>query len=88
MCRLDRHSENGIVERAHRTLGEAVDELELRSLAQARSAIAEVVAWYNNERLHSTLKFSRPMDYYRGEAKALSKLRFVGGPDIHRQRVR
>jgi putative transposase len=58
--------ENGLVERTHRTLGEALDAMEFKDLEQARRAIDEVVRWYNEERLHSALKYLRPIDYYRG----------------------
>jgi len=63
--------ENGLVERAHRTLGEVLDEMELNDLAEARQKIADVIRWYNEERLHSALHFLRPMDYYRGDPQAL-----------------
>jgi transposase InsO family protein len=63
--------ENGLVERTHRTLGEVLNEMELTDLEQARARIAEVVRWYNEERLHSALKYLRPMDYYRGDPEKL-----------------
>lgn len=63
--------ENGLVERAHRTIGEALDQMEFNDLAEARQRIAEVVRWYNEERLHSALHFLRPVDYYRGNPQVL-----------------
>jgi transposase InsO family protein len=63
--------ENGLVERTHRTLGEALDAMEFKDLEQARHAVDEVVRWYNEERLHSALKYLRPMDYYRGDPASL-----------------
>lgn len=59
--------ENGLVERAHRTLGEILDQMELNDLAEARKKIADVVRWYNEERLHSALHFLPPAEYYRGD---------------------
>ena len=63
--------ENGLVERVHRTLAEALDDVELEHLEQARADVAKIVAWYNGERLHSALCFLRPIDYYRGEPERL-----------------
>jgi len=63
--------ENGLVERAHRTLGELLDEVELKDLGHAREVIGEIVRWYNEERLHSALHFLRPADYYRGDPDRL-----------------
>ena len=67
--------ENGLVERAHRTLAEALDEEELRNLEQARGELAELVRWYNEERLHSALHYLRPVDYYRGDPATLQEAR-------------
>lgn len=67
--------ENGLVERTHRTLGEVVDEVELRDWDQAREVIGKVVRWYNDERLHSALHFLRPVDYYRGQPETLLEAR-------------
>lgn len=63
--------ENGLVERLHRTFAEALDERELRDLAEARAVLAEIVRWYNEERLHSALHYLRPIDYYRGDPERL-----------------
>lgn len=59
--------ENGLVERAHRTFAEVIDEMEFRDVEEARAQIAEIARWYNEERLHSALYFLRPVDYYRGK---------------------
>jgi len=69
--------ENGLVERTHRTLAEALDEVELRDLAHARTVVDEIVRWYNEERLHSALHFLRPIDYYRGDPESLLEERRV-----------
>lgn len=62
--------ENGLIERAYRTLREALEGEELTNLLQARDVLARVVRWYNEERLHSALGYLRPVDYYRGKPEA------------------
>lgn len=63
--------ENGVMERANRTVGEALEGEELTDYLQAVPVIARVIRWYNEERLHSALGFLRPVDYYRGNPAAL-----------------
>jgi transposase InsO family protein len=63
--------ENGIVERWHRTLGEAYEDEQMNNLFDGREVIDKIVKWYNEERLHSALNYLRPMDYYRGEPDKL-----------------
>jgi transposase InsO family protein len=58
--------ENGVMERANRTIGEALEGEELTDYLQAVKAMARIIRWYNEERLHSALGFLRPVDYYRG----------------------
>jgi len=67
--------ENGIIERSNRTLREALDGQELTDLLQARDVIAEIVRWYNEERLHSAIGYLRPIDYYRGDPARLHEQR-------------
>ena len=67
--------ENGLIERAHRTFGEALDGQELTDFLQAEKAIDKMIRWYNQERLHSALGFLRPMDYYRGDPEVLREQR-------------
>ena len=67
--------ENGLIERAQRTIGEALEDEELASYHQAVAVIAKVIAWYNERRLHSALGFLRPVDYYRGDPAALHAAR-------------
>jgi putative transposase len=67
--------ENGLIERAHRTFGEALDGEELTDFLQAEKAIGKMIRWYNEERLHSALGFLRPVDYYRGAPEALREER-------------
>jgi transposase InsO family protein len=67
--------ENGVIERSNRTLREALDGEELTDWLQARDAIARIVRWYNEDRLHSALGYLRPIDYYRGDPVALHEQR-------------
>jgi transposase InsO family protein len=62
--------ENGVIERAYRTLREALEGEELKNLLEAEKVFARIVLWYNEERLHSALGYLRPMDYYRGNPEA------------------
>ena len=52
------------MERANRTLGEALEDEDLTDFLQAVKVIARLIRWYNEERLHSALGFLRPIDYY------------------------
>jgi putative transposase len=67
--------DNSLVERLHRTVGEALDEFEVETYWQARDRIAEIVEWYNHQRLHSGINFLRPIDYYRGDPERLLRIR-------------
>jgi len=67
--------ENGIMERSNRTLREALEEEDLETRHQAEDAIARIVGWYNTDRLHSSLGFLRPIDYYRGEPLVMHEAR-------------
>ena len=39
--------QNGLVEGAHRALGNLLDEVELKGLEHARQVIGEIFRWYN-----------------------------------------
>lgn len=67
--------ENGIMERSNRTIREALEEEDLETRYQAEDALARIIHWYNTERLHSSLGFLRPIDYYRGEPEKLQEAR-------------
>jgi transposase InsO family protein len=56
--------ENGLIERMHQTLREAVDGEALTNLLEAEKVISRVVRRYNEERLHSALGYLPPADYY------------------------
>ena len=62
--------ENGLIERAHRTLREELEGEELKNLLQAEGVLKKITRRYNEERLHSALGFLRPVDYYRGDPAA------------------
>lgn len=67
--------ENGIMERANRTLREALEDIELENRFQAEDALKSIIDHYNHERLHSSLGFLRPVDYYRGDPPRLHERR-------------
>jgi transposase InsO family protein len=67
--------ENGLMERANRTIDEALEGEELTDYLQAGKVISRLIRWYNEERLHSALGFLRPVDYYRGNPAELYAVR-------------
>ena len=67
--------ENGLIERAHRTLREELDGERLTTYWEAHDALAKVIRRYNHERLHSALGYLRPIDYYRGDPEELREVR-------------
>ena len=87
VCFLDEHElshrrikphcpeENGLMERANRTIGEALEEESLTDYLQAAKVISRLIRWCNEERLHSALGFLRPVDYYRGEPERMYAVR-------------
>jgi transposase InsO family protein len=64
-------TDNGLIERYHRTIGEKIEEHELEDFTSAKAVIAEIIEHYNQVRLHSSLNFLRPVDYYRGDPETL-----------------
>lgn len=66
---------NGVIERYHRSTREALSEHALKDLGQVRGVIAEWVAHYNDERLHASLGYLPPAEYYRGDPAARQRER-------------
>jgi putative transposase len=58
---------NGTIERFHRSTRDALAESELRNLSQARELIGKWVKHYNEERLHASLQYLPPAEYYTGQ---------------------
>jgi transposase InsO family protein len=69
--------ENGLIERAYRTLREELDGETMTNYWQARDALDKVIHRYNHHRLHSALGYLRPIDYYRGDPAQLQAARRV-----------
>ena len=67
--------ENGLMERANRTINEALEGEDLADYLQAVKVIARIIRWYNEGRLHSALGFLRPVDYYRGKPAEMYAVR-------------
>lgn len=72
--------ENGIMERSNRTIRAALEETDLENDPQvnryhAEETITRIIHWYNHERLHSSLGYLRPVDYYRGQPETLHEMR-------------
>jgi len=44
---------------------EAFADIDVEAFYQARELLAEWVRYYNERRLHSALKYLRPVDHYR-----------------------
>lgn len=81
--------ENGLIERANRTLREALDGEELTELLTADRVIARLVHRYNEERLHSALGYLPPWEFYRGEpSKRFEQRRVKLLQARHRRRER
>ena len=81
--------ENGLIERANRTLREALDGEELTDLLTAGRVLARLVRRYNEERLHSALGYLPPWEFYRGEpSRRFEARRIKLSQARHRRRER
>lgn len=67
--------ENGIVERSHQTILGPLEEKDCSSRYEAEKELADIVKWYNEERLHSALGYLRPVDYHYGDLEELLERR-------------
>ena len=63
--------ENGIMERANRTLREALEDLPLENRYQAEDTLSVIIRHYNHERLYSALGFVTPHEAYRGQPERI-----------------
>jgi putative transposase len=80
--------ENGLIERANRTLREALDGEELTDLLTAERVL-RLVRRYNEERLHSALGYLPPWEFYRGEpSRRFEERRIKLSQARHRRRER
>jgi putative transposase len=59
--------ENGLMERANRTLREGLEGEELSNHLELERVLARLRRRYNEERLHSALGYLPPWDFYRGD---------------------
>ena len=58
---------NGKLERFHRSTREELGEVELGNLSKAREIIGRWVEYYNGRRLHASLNYLPPAEYWEGE---------------------
>ena len=66
---------NGKVQRFHRSTRDGLGEQELKKLGQAREIIDHWVSYYNTKRLHASLDYLPPAEYWEGDPEARKKER-------------
>jgi transposase InsO family protein len=59
-------TDNGIIERFHRTFGEQYEAHDPEDLIEAKQVIAGIIKHYNHDRLHASLGYLPPIEAYRG----------------------
>jgi putative transposase len=59
--------ENGLIERANRTMRESLEEGEFSNFLELQDALASIRRRYNEDRLHSALGYLPPREFYRGD---------------------
>ncbi len=59
--------ENGLMERADRTLGEGLEGEESANYLELEPILVRLRRWYDEERLHSALGYLPPWEFYRGD---------------------
>ena len=67
--------QNGIVERANKTVRESIAGKIITDFGDVEREISKVVKWYNFERGHSSLRYLTPAQYYRGNPLELLNIR-------------
>jgi putative transposase len=81
-------TDNAEIERYQRTIGERIEEHDLEDYDQAHEVIGGIINHYNHHRLHSSLNFLRPVDYYRGNPEALlaeRRRKLITARDLRKQ---
>jgi transposase InsO family protein len=58
--------ENGLVERANRTIGDEINMLDLNDYNHGKEKINGIIEWYNTKRLHSAIGYITPYDMHIG----------------------
>lgn len=77
---------NGKIERFHGTARqEALRPNSPATIMEVEKVLSEYIEYYNNERLHSSIDYIRPVDYYRGEP---DKIRLIRADKLTRTRER
>ena len=64
--------QNGIVERANKTMRESLVPVILTDYEQVRHELFKIVEYYNNSRRHSSLNYLIPIQSYRGIPRKFS----------------
>lgn len=67
--------QNGIVERANKTMRESRVPIILTDYEQAKQETSKIIDYYNNKRRHSSLRYLTPAQYYRGDPDVLLAVR-------------
>ena len=89
-------TDNAEIERCNRTIGGPIDDQlaaledagERVDFAAAQAVIDGVIDHYNHVRLHSSLNFLRPLDYYHGNPEALlaeRRRKLITARDLRKQ---
>jgi putative transposase len=81
--------ENGLIERANRTMREGLEGEELTDYLTAIRVMRRLVRRYNEERLHSALGYLAPWEFYRGDpSRRFEQRRTKLSQARHRRRER
>ena len=67
--------QNGIVERANKTMRESLVPVILTDYEQARHEISKIVKYYSNNRRYSSLNYLTPIQYYMGDPEKILRIR-------------
>ena len=67
--------QNGIVERANKTMRESLAPVILTDYEEGRSEISRIIEYYNTNRRHSSLNYLTPKQYCRGNPEELLRIR-------------